>query len=198
MGDRRTQGLLLAAVVIAAVSFILGSYVFPHGSRNSNEVPPAAPSTLDAAGTLGEFGIELNDDAHQPPPANAAPAPPSDGSASAAPVELDAAALEALAEPAKGRLTGRVIKRNGQAGTVVVSVLEFRTVVPGADGTPQVRTLPRGATLTLVMRERPPGAPERAALEPGQTVRAEVRIEPSGSGRPGRIVAVNIEAVEAR
>lgn len=91
LGDRRTQGLLLAAVVIAAVSFILGSYVFPHGSRNSNEVPPAAPSTLNAAGTLGEFGIELNDDAHQPPPANAAPAPPSDGSASAAPVELDAA-----------------------------------------------------------------------------------------------------------
>lgn len=183
--------IVLAAAAIAAVSFSLGSYVFPH-SKTPVLSDPAVTAGSSGAVTLDSFGIGLTEGAADRGDASAA------ASGTPAGTVLDAATLASLEAPVSGRLVGQYVGAGPAEDTIVVRVLDFSVTVTDDAGTPARKTLPRGVPVTLVVGQRSPGAPEFVPPERGGTVEADIRIEPARGDVPGRIVAVNLVAPGAK
>ena len=173
--------MVLAAAAIAAGAFYVGAYFFPH-PRTPVVSEPVSQSAAPESATLESFGIGLTGSA----------APSTESSSTPPGTVLDAQALASLEAPATGRLIGQYAGPGDADDTIVVRVLDFSALVPDASGTPTRRTLPRGVPVTLVLAERPAGAPPVVLPEPGATVQADIRIEPARGDLPGRIVAVNV------
>lgn len=189
-GRMKTRGRVLigvGAVLIAALFFYLGSYVFPHAPSSRPAADVATPGS-PTAGSLEGVGISVPGGAAAPVSGTGSAASPT-GSEE----PLDMEAIESLDEPARGRLIGRFVKRSSTDDAIVVDVDSFIVLMADEAGTSTRRAVPAGSTVTLVLPPVPQGVPEFALPEPGRTIIADVRIEPPRDGAPGRVVAVRIE-----
>ncbi|PKQ37868.1 MAG: hypothetical protein CVT59_04570 [Actinobacteria bacterium HGW-Actinobacteria-1] len=193
MASRKSVLLIGSVVAIAAASFLLGSYVFPHAaSRVPNQdsaTPPNSSAATDSDG-LASFGIDVSasSDASQTPDV-------SSGSATTGGAALDDATLASLDSPAQGFLIGRVTASGDPTRTAEVRVDVFRIALTAEDGSLSTYTLPAGTSVQLFFdpARTGPGPNAQTVPEQGASIQANVRVEPATNGTPARIRVVNVQ-----
>jgi hypothetical protein len=194
----------VGALAVALFGFFIGAHVLPQaGVQEAAEersqpatVPVTEASAVAEAASLVEFGIETPAAATgQTPVVPGATEHPDSNDSAGQPAALTAESLLALDEPAPGHAVGEVLAVDKTAGTIDIRADLFSVLIKSADGSSERLSLPHGAKVTIVLPPNPGAGPHSALAKVGDTVRADIRVEPAQGDSRGRLVAVRVEVM---